>query len=325
MKILGIGNALVDVLVRLDDDRLLNELQLQRGGMSLIDLTQERQMTTLMNSMHPELATGGSASNVILSLAKMGAEVGFIGRVGDDGMGHFYMNHCRERGIETRMSIGQGMTGVANTLISPDGERTFATFLGEASKLSAADITEDMLEGYDLIHIEGYLVQNHELIERVTKLAKARGMKVSLDLASYNVVEADRAFFRHLITDYVDIVFANEEESAAFTQGKEPHEALLEIAPLCNIAVVKLGKRGASGIQMSVSDTIFYSPGSTESVVDTTAAGDFFAGGFLLGYSRGLDLQQCLNLGAQLSQEVIKVIGTQVAEETWERLKKTNH
>lgn len=318
MKIIGIGNALVDVLALLEDDSLLSELGLPRGGMQLIDDEQQKQISRLLKSLKPERATGGSAGNAILALAKLGAETGFIGRIGKDEMGEFFEQCSKERGIDARLAKGEGQSGVANTFISKDGERTFATHLGEAARLTASDVTADMLHGYNLLHIEGYLVQNHELIESVARMAKEQGMQISIDLASYNIVRDDLEFFRHLVKEYVDIVFANEEESEAFTQGKNPDEALREIAGMCKVAVVKLGAKGSSAM---MDGKTAYEGGNKVKVVDTTAAGDFFAGGFLYAYSKGWSLERCLEMGTKLSGLVIQVIGTQVSEEAWEDLK----
>ncbi len=323
MKIIGFGNALVDVLALLKDDALLNELNLPRGGMQLIDDNQQTRISAILKTLNPEMATGGSAGNTILALAKVGVQTGFVGRLGNDEMGHFFADKCKERGIEARVVFGPGMTGVANTFISPDGERTFATYLGEAALAETGDVTPATFDGYDLLHIEGYLVQNHAFIEHVMRTAKACGLKVSIDLASYNVVANDLDFFRYLVQEYVDIVFANEEESAAFTHGKAPAEALVEIGGMCEVAVVKLGKRGSSA--MCQGETCVVEPCLVDKVVDTTAAGDFFAGGFLYGYANGFSLERCLWAGSLLGSKVIQVIGTQVTEETWREIVEQIH
>lgn len=320
MKIIGIGNALVDVLVRLKDETTLKELQLQRGGMELIDDNRQQQISAMLSELNPEMATGGSAGNAILALANLGAKPGFIGRIGSDQMGEFFRQNCEKKGIDARLEQGDGATGVANTFISADGERTFATFLGEAALVDISHITPDTFKGYDVLHIEGYLVTNHNFIEYVMKTAKQCGLKVSIDLASYNVVNADLDFFRHLVSNYVDIVFANEEESAAFTEGKKPEEALEEIAGMCEVAIVKLGKNGSSVMSGTEKHVVSATP--VDKVLDTTAAGDFFAGGFLYGYANGFPLERCLECGSLLSSKVIQVIGTQVSEDTWEEIRR---
>lgn len=317
-KIIGIGNALVDVLVRLDSDEALERLNLPKGGMTLIDDARQQRISEELERLRPARATGGSAGNAMLALANLGAEVGFIGRVGEDDMGRFFRDNCRETGIEARLIVGEGRSGVANTFITPDAERTFATYLGVAGQLAADDITPELLRGYRWVHIEGYLVQNHELIGRICRVAKQLGMKTSIDLASYNIVKDNLDFFRRLVSEYIDVVFANEEESAAFTGGKSPEEALEEIAGMAEIAVVKLGKRGASALCDGCRVAV---PGESRGVVDTTAAGDFFAGGFLYGLIRGGSPEQCLQLGSLLSRHVIRVVGTRLPAEHWAEIK----
>ena len=314
MRITGIGNALVDVLVRLDSDGLLYELRLPKGGMTLIDEVCQSAVAARMRELSPRQTTGGSAGNAMLALARLGANPGFVGKVGRDEMGHFFSSCYREMGIDARLIESDHPTGVAHTFISRDGERTFATCLGAAAEMCAEEIVPSLFSGYDLLHIEGYLVQNHELMETICRVARDAGLRLSIDLASYNVVHADLPFFRHLVQDYIDIVFANEEEGAAYTGGKSPMEALEEMAGVCEVAVVKLGAQGAvaqSGGQR-FSCTAQHVP-----VLDTTAAGDFFAGGFLYAYAQGAGLEQCLQCGAHLSERVIQVVGTRLGETVW--------
>ena len=317
-RIIGIGNALVDVLVRLDSDSQLSDLGLPKGGMQLIDDETQKQLSTRMKELAPTRATGGSAGNAMLALANLGAHSGFIGCVSDDETGCFFRDNCQATGIDARLITRQGLSGVANTFITPDAERTFATHLGVAAQMSADDITPQLFEGYQIIHIEGYLVQNHDLIRKICRTAKQLGLQTSIDLASYNVVTDNLELLRNLVTEYIDIVFANEEESAAFTEGKAPEEALHEITSMARVAVVKLGKRGASAMQDGIESFV---PGQRVDVVDTTAAGDFFAGGFLYAYSHGASLENCLHMGTLLSQNIIQVIGTRLSDSVWEEIR----
>jgi sugar/nucleoside kinase (ribokinase family) len=254
----------------------------------------------------------------MLALANLGAHPGFIGCVSKDETGCFFRDNCQATGIDARLITRQGLSGVANTFITPDAERTFATHLGVAAQMSADDITPQLFEGYQIIHIEGYLVQNHDLIRKICRTAKQLGLQTSIDLASYNVVTDNLELLRNLVTEYIDIVFANEEESAAFTEGKAPEEALHEIASMARVAVVKLGKRGASAMQDGIEAFV---PGQRVEVVDTTAAGDFFAGGFLYAYSHGASLENCLHMGTLLSQNIIQVIGTRLSDSVWDRIR----
>ncbi len=317
-RIIGIGNALVDVLVRLDSDSQLSDLGLPKGGMQLIDDETQKQLSLRMKKLAPTRATGGSAGNAMLALANLGAHPGFIGCVSKYETGCFFRDNCQATGIDARLITRQGLSGVANTFITPDAERTFATHLGVAAQMSADDITPQLFEGYQIIHIEGYLVQNHDLIRKICRTAKQLGLQTSIDLASYNVVTDNLELLRNLVTEYIDIVFANEEESAAFTEGKAPKEALHEIASMARVAVVKLGKRGASAMQDGIEAFV---PGQRVEVVDTTAAGDFFAGGFLYAYSHGASLENCLHMGTLLSQNIIQVIGTRLSDSVWDRIR----
>lgn len=318
-KIIAIGNALVDVLVRLDHDSLLERMQLPKGGMTLIDELQQQQLRACTEGLPVEQATGGSAGNAMLALAHVGGKAGFVGKVGRDALGAFYAENCRKVGIDAHLIECDLPTGVANTFITPDGERTFGTLLGAAATLQASDITPQLFEDVSMAHVEGYLVQNHELMEAICQTAMEQSVQLSLDLASYNVVEADLPFFHHLVQDYIDVVFANEEEACAFTGLKDPLEALRQIAALKCLAVVKLGSKGSCA---KLGDEEVMVEARRVPVVDTTAAGDFFAGGFLYALNKCASLQDCLRFGTLLAGHVIGVVGTKLPEETWEEIRK---
>lgn len=323
-KIIGIGNALVDVLVQMNDDSLLTTFQLPKGGMQLLDEQHQQAISQRIQSMNPKRATGGSAGNTVLALANLGMKPGFIGKVGKDELGDFYANNCKQKSIEAQLTLCDTPTGVANTFISPDGERTFGTYLGAAALMQAEEITPQLFHGYQLLHIEGYLVQNHDLMEKICQTAKREGLILSIDLASYNVIKSDLPFFRHLVEDYIDIVFANEEECAAFTETTDPKEGLKRLAQISMLTVVKLGSKGAMAMWGASSDqysTEAFVPAKKVNVIDTTAAGDFFAGGFLYALCTEASLEKCMQAGTLLSSNVIQVIGTQVPDETWNKIR----
>ena len=318
-KIIGIGNALVDILVRLEDDVLLERVGLPKGGMTLIDEVRQEELRACMAELSMEQATGGSAGNSMLALARLGGNAGFVGKVGRYALGKFYADNCKKVGIEARLLECNLATGVANTFISPDGERTFGTCLGAAATMQPGDITPQLFEGVSMEHIEGYLVQNHDLMEAICQMAMEQSVQLSLDLASYNVVAADLPFFQHLVQDYIDIVFANEEEACAFTGEKDPLKALRQIAAMKCLAVVKLGSKGAS-VRLGNEEAM--AEARKMPVVDTTAAGDFFAGGFLHALTKGASLQDCLNFGTLLAGHIIGVVGTKLPEDTWKEIRK---
>ena len=323
-KIIGIGNALVDVLVQINDDSMLTALQLPKGGMTPINDERMRELHLHMKALHPHRATGGCASNTMLALANLGVTPGFIGKIGRDETGSFFAETFKQLGIQTQLSLCDTPSGVANTFISADGERTFGTYLGAAAQMQPEEITPDMFHGYNLLYIEGYLILNHELIEKICRTAKEEGLTLCIDLGSYNLAQTLRPLFLHLLEEYIDIVFANEEECAALTEEADAKEGMRRIAQLCNLAIVKLGSKGAMAMWGASSDkygTEAYTPTSKVKVVDTTGAGDFFSGGFLYGFCKGASLEQCLKMGDLVATNVIQVIGTRLSDKTWKKIR----
>lgn len=317
MKILGMGNALTDVLATLQSDTIIQEAGLLKGGMELIDIDRLEKLKQLFSTIHTSRACGGSAANAITGLTHLGIDTGFIGKVGRDDLGRFYEQDLLDNGIESHLQKSDTRSGCAMTFISPDGERTFGTYLGAAATLSATDLSAEMFRGYDLLHIEGYLVQDPALIREAVRLAKSQGLKISLDMASYNVIKQQPEFSRELVTGYADIVFANEEEALAYT-GQPPRQAVEEIARQCDIAVVKCGKEG-SFIQQG--DTLLHIDALPVQCLDSTGAGDLYAAGFLYGLATGCSLEQAGRIGTLLAGNVIEVIGPRMEQARWDKIK----
>lgn len=317
-KIIGMGNALVDVLVRIDDDSLLEKLHLPKGSMQLIQEDTLSEIRKYTSGMKIHRSTGGSAGNTVCALAALGANPGFIGKVGQDETGAFFGDTLRQRGVNALLATCDLPSGIASTFISTDGERTFGTYLGAAATLRAEDLSRKMFAGYNYLYIEGYLLQDHDLMLRAVQLAKEEGLQVCLDMASYNVVEAERDFFDQLIVKYVDIVFANESEALAYT-GKAPHEALEEIASKCSIAVVKTGKEGS--LLKKGTEVIQLLSCPVDNVLDTTGAGDFYAAGFMYGLTCGYSLEKCVQISTILATAVIQEVGTTLPAKKWDEIK----
>lgn len=317
-KIIGMGNALVDVLVRIDDDSLLEKLHLPKGSMQLIQEDTLSEIRKYTSGMKIHRSTGGSAGNTVWALAALGANPGFIGKVGQDETGAFFGDTLRQRGVNALLATCDLPSGIASTFISTDGERTFGTYLGAAATLRAEDLSRKMFAGYNYLYIEGYLLQDHDLMLRAVQLAKEEGLQVCLDMASYNVVEAERDFFDQLIVKYVDIVFANESEALAYT-GKTPHEALEEIASKCSIAVVKTGKEGS--LVKKGTEVIQLLSCPVDNVLDTTGAGDFYAAGFMYGLTCGYSLEKCVQISTILATAVIQEVGTTLPAKKWDEIK----
>ena len=317
-KIIGMGNALVDVLVKIDDDSLLGKLHLPKGSMQLIQEDTLSEIRKYTSGMKIHRSTGGSAGNTVCALAALGANPGFIGKVGQDETGTFFGDTLRQRGVNALLATCDLPSGIASTFISTDGERTFGTYLGAAATLRAEDLSRKMFAGYNYLYIEGYLLQDHDLMLRAVQLAKEEGLQVCLDMASYNVVEAERDFFDQLIVKYVDIVFANESEALAYT-GKAPHEALEEIASKCSIAVVKTGKEGS--LVKKGTEVIQLLSCPVDNVLDTTGAGDFYAAGFMYGLTCGYSLEKCVQISTILATAVIQEVGTTLPAKKWDEIK----
>ena len=316
-KVLGLGNALVDIVTLLENDTLLNRFNLPKGSMTLVDKTYAQEISDTTDKLTKEIASGGSAANTINGLASLGVDVCFLGKVGNDELGALFAEDMAKNNIHPRLFLGSEPTGRATALISKDSERTFATYLGSAIELTADDLSEEDFEGYHFFHVEGYLVQNNKLIEQSMKIAKSKGLTVSLDLASYNVVEDNYDFLHRLVENYVDIVFANEEEAKAFT-GEHPEEALNIIAEKSDIAVVKTGSKGS--LVKCNGNVVTIDPIKVNSI-DTTGAGDMYAAGFLYGLTKGLPLNKCGDIGSLLAGNVIEVLGPKLNKPKWAELK----
>lgn len=312
-KVLGVGNALVDLLIRLDDDQILEKLNLPKGSMTLVDENTKKLIAEKSKNFNREMASGGSAANTIHSLAKLGVETAFIGTVGTDENGDFFHDDLKNSNINPQLNRSKTPTGIASTLISKDGERTFGTYLGAAIELSPASLKPEQFVGFDILHVEGYLVQNHDLLETILKYAKQAGLKISVDMASYNVVEANLDFFKEMVEKYVDIVFANEEEAKAFT-GQEPEIALHSIAKSAEISVVKIGKRGSL---IKSGETVFVIEPIKANSIDTTGAGDAYAAGFLYGMINSLSNKQAGDIGSLLASATIETLGARIRDNEW--------
>ena len=301
MRILGIGNALVDVMTLIDNDNILKKFSLPKGSMQLVDSEKSALIKSGTSDFKRNLVSGGSAANTIHGLAMLGVSTGFIGSIGKDDTGDFFENDMKRAGVKTFLSRRNSVTGTAVALISPGSERTFATHLGAAVELESSDLNDTYFKDYEILYMEGYLIFNKALVENACKIAKNHNMKIALDLASYNVVDAKLSDFKEIIENYVDIVFANEEEAKSFT-GLAPIDALKSLSRFCDIAVIKVGKEGSlikRGREVVKIGTI------PVECIDTTGAGDLYASGFLFGYAKGLSLEKCGLYGSVLAGHVI--------------------
>lgn len=315
-KILGIGSALVDILTQVPDEKTLNELNLPKGSMTYVDAQTSVKIGEKLAYLGNQMASGGSAANTMSGMAKLGIETGFLSKIGNDEVGRFFERQMTESHVKPLMLKSETPSGRVQALVTPDGERTFATCLGAAAEMRPDDIRPELFDGWDIFYVEGYLVANPKMLGKAIETAKAKGMKIAIDMASYNVVEENRDFLLDLINNYVDIVFANEKESFALT-GMEPEAALHYLAERCDIAVVKVGAKGAF---VQRGQEIVTVPPMEADVIDTTGAGDMWAAGFLAGLVKGEPLQKCGMMGAIVAKNIIEVVGAKMDDARWAKI-----
>jgi sugar/nucleoside kinase (ribokinase family) len=317
MNVLGMGNALVDMITELPDDTLLKDLSLLEGSMQLVDKEFSANALEKVRHLSRVEKSGGSAANTICGLASLGVETAFIGKIGKDRLGEVFRNDLKHYGVNPLMQFSDTETGLALALVSRNGERTFATYLGSAVEMEPCNLTADLFQGYTHFYIEGYLMQHHELIRKAVELAKEAGLDVIIDMASFNVVEENHDFLHFLVKEYADIVFANADEARAYTGNKNPEEALQEIARDCWIAVVKTGKNGSL---VQNGKNIYHIAAQKVNCIDTTGAGDLYAAGFLYGLLNDLKLPLCGEIGAILAGKVIEIMGAKIPDDAWPQI-----
>lgn len=319
-SILGIGNALTDILAVLPDETLLKTYHLPKGSMQHVDMETGDKIWQALKPLGVKYVAGGSAANTITCTSIFGMPSSFIGKIGDDELGLLFKSDQEQYGVNTMLLKSEHSSGRSMVFVSGgNAERTFAVYLGAALDLVPEDLKPEYFEGHDYFHIEGYLVQNQALIRKAVELAHDAGCIISLDMASYNVVESNNAFLHDIIDRYVDIVFANETEAKAFTKISDPKKSLEEISTHCKIAVVKVGKDGS---WVKSGDEEYQIPAWPAEPVDATGAGDTYAAGFLYAHSLGMPLKVCGEIGSIIAAKVVEVIGTKMDVNRWKEADK---
>jgi len=315
--IVGVGAALMDLLVEENDD-FLGRMGAEKGGMTLVEAPLIR--TALEGTTSGvKSSPGGSASNTIVGIGSLGGRARMIGRVGQDQLGETFREGLRLAGVEERVRVSDDAeTGRVLSVVTPDAQRTMFTFLGASSALNPGDVTDADLSDAALVHLEGYLLFNRPVVERVLDLAQAHKARVALDLGSFQVVEAMRPYLDELFAKRrIDVLLANEDESRAYT-GLGESESLEHFADKVDIAVVKRGKHGA--LIAHGKDRVDVSAHVVKAI-DTTGAGDLWASGFLYGINHGLSLENAANLASKVGSEVVQVLGAVIPGAGWDRVK----
>jgi sugar/nucleoside kinase (ribokinase family) len=308
--VLGIGNAIVDVIARAEEDFLLKQ-GMHKGTMALID---EKRAEAIYDAMGPAIEmSGGSAANTIVGLASLGARAAFVGKVKDDGLGRAFSHDIRASGVAfaTPPASAGPSTGRCYVLVTPDGERTMNTYLGAAQDLHPADIEADMIAASAITYLEGYLwdpKHAKDAFLKAAKIAHDSDRKVALTLSDAFCVDRWRDEFLQLMRSRtVDLIFANEKELQSLYQTADFNTAVAALRADIDVAVVTRSEKGCLVVSPDGTEAVPAFP--VERVVDTTGAGDLFAAGFLSGLARGADDRTCGRLGALAAAEVIQHLG----------------
>ncbi len=317
-RIAGLGSALVDILVHESDD-FIRRIGVEKGGMTLVDMPALEKILDQVPAK-PIVVPGGSACNTTVGIGQLGGLACFVGKLGNDDTGRFFQKALVKRGVEPLLTTSALPTGRVLSIITPDAQRTMITYLGASADTRPEEITPECFMGSAVVHMEGYLLFNPELMMAAVKAAKNAGALVSLDLASFTVVEQSKTILDDIIRQYVDILIANEDEALAYTGCKDETQALARLARHVDIAALKIGARG-SFIQRE--DRVFRIPAQgSGKAIDTTGAGDLWASGFLYGLVNGDTFEKCGRLASACGFEVCQVVGADIPVDGWIRIKK---
>lgn len=315
--VVGLGSALVDILVH-EGDEFLDALGVEKGGMSLVDNKLIEQVLEKTGAQ-PHFVPGGSACNTIIGISALGGKGRFVGKCGEGEFGTLIETDLKKNRVEPFLLKSSSATGRVLSMVTADAQRTMLTYLGASAEIGPDDIAAACFDAASIVHLEGYLLFNEDLMRMALKRAKEANASVSLDLASFTVVEQSRDLLEDIIREYVDILIANEDEARAFTGLADEGEAIGALSEQADIAVLKLGERGS---MVSVEGSVVQvAPKGTGAAVDTTGAGDLWASGFLYGLVNGLPYQKCGELGSACGYEVCQVMGANIPEEGWARIK----
>ncbi|MFW2349610.1 adenosine kinase [Qipengyuania sp.] len=308
--VIAIGNAIVDVMAPCDEE-LIDELDLNKGGMTLVDEEGARRLYSAMGPARE--ISGGSAANTLAGMSALGAQCAFVGQVAKDQLGDVFTHDIRAVGIDFDTPARDGEPSTARCLIfvTPDGERTMNTFLGASQFLPPAALDDELIASAGILYLEGYLWDPEEprsAMRRAIEVARKAGRKVAFTASESFVIERHGDDFRALIEEgQIDILFVNEHELATLTGTSDFDEGVAMVEGKVPVLVATRSARGAVGVAQGERVTIAAEP--IDKVIDTTGAGDLFAAGFLTGHARGESLETCLRMGAICAAEIISHYG----------------
>ena len=308
MKILGIGNAIVDVICKVDE-KFIAQNNLTKSTMKLVD---EMELKKLLSKLKiEETVSGGSVANSIVGLSQLGNKVGFIGKVSDDKLGNKYEEGLKRENVKFFYSKKKEVipTGTCLILITPDSERTMVTFLGTAGKINENDIDTNAVEKSEILFLEGYLWDEGEPKKAFEKAIK-KANKVAMSLSDLFCVERHKTHFLDLVKNKLDITFANEQEIMSLINAKDIKTVINFAKDLKKLIIVTRGEKGAVAINKE--EIVECVAKENLKIKDLTGAGDLFAGGFLHGHVNGKSLKESLDIGTEMSSKVIQIIGARI-------------
>ena len=309
MKILGIGNAIVDVICKVED-KFITQNNLIKSTMKLVN---EKELKKLLSSLKiEETVSGGSVANSIVGLSQLGNEVGFIGKISDDELGNKYEEGLKKENVKYFYSKKKEMipTGTCLILVTPDSERTMVTFLGTAGKINANDIDINAVKKSEILFLEGYLWDEGEPKTAFEK-AIINSNKVAMTLSDLFCVERHKSHFLELVKNKLDITFANEQEIISLIEAKDFNDVINFAKNLKKLVVITRGEKGS----IAVNENQVYECSAKENlqIKDLTGAGDLFAGGFLHGVINKKSIRESLETGTELSSKIIQTIGARLS------------
>ncbi|MES2696382.1 MAG: adenosine kinase [Verrucomicrobiota bacterium] len=320
--LIGVGSPIMDLTARVPDEFLAKNVAGEKGGMVLVDDVEMGRIVSLLDG-EPAYSTGGSAANATYNAARLGLRSTFLGKVGNDNLSRVYRDAFAKAGVDgARFKLAPDLNNARSLImVTPDAQRTMRTSLAAAMTLSPTEITAADFASCKHAHIEGYLVFNQALADAVLAAARAAGCTTSLDLSSFEVVNASRQWLFSQFKRGIDVVFANEDEIRALFQDQTSDYSVLakKLADLGVLAAVKIGKDGAWIAQDAALHRI--DPVAVATVVDTNGAGDAWAAGFLYGYLRGWPLPKCGALASLIGSETVMHMGPIIPDTHWQLIR----
>ena len=319
-ELIGVGNPIMDILAHVEDAFLSQHVAGEKGGMVLVD---DEDIVQLLHKIGDRFAMmpGGAAANTTLGATRLGLKTTYLGKIGGDITAeHYYINFPAAGGDGSRFKRATMPNGRCLSMVTPDGQRTMRTHLGAAMTLHPDEISVADFKGCRHAHIEGYLLFNPALANKVMHTARAAGCTISLDLASFEVVNVARDWIFQQLREGVHVVFANEDEAKALFQRDHDYDGYAkELAAYGGVAAVKMGKDGAWVAERGELHRVF--PVTVDRVIDTTGAGDAWAAGFLYGFLRGKSLALAGAIGSMMGAETVQHLGASIPDVHWPRLR----